>query len=152
MSKKEKVKRSNTGTHKGVYTVQNRKKYIAQKPPIFRSGWEASYMRHCDLNPKIVKWGSECVKIPYYDPTLQKNRNYIMDFIVIYETGRVELIEVKPHKQTIKPRITKKKSKKTIIHESQTYDTNLAKWEAAREFCRKRDYDFRIITEKVFKF
>lgn len=154
MSKEEdkKVGRSNVNTHKGVYTIENKRKYIAQNEPVFRSGWERSFCHYCDHNPNIVKWGSECVKIPYYDPIKQKDRRYVMDFIVIDKDGKTTLVEIKPHKQTIKPRITKKKSKKTILYESQTFSTNKAKWIAAQDFCKKRKWEFKIITEKVFKF
>lgn len=142
----------NNTFHKGVYTVVNREKYIGAKAPIFRSGWESSFMRYCDNNPKIAKWGSECVKIPYYDPIKQKDRKYYMDFIIIGTSGNTTLVEVKPYRQTMKPKMTKKKKKTTFLYESETFSTNTAKWDAAVEFCRKRKWEFKIITEKVFKF
>ena len=138
--------------NKGVYTVINRKKYIGKTPPVFRSGWEMVFMRYCDNNASIVKWGSECVIIPYYDPVQQKQRKYFMDFIIVDATGKTTLIEIKPHRQTKPPTKTKKKTKKTFLYESSTFATNDAKWKAASAFCQKRKWLFKIITEKVFKF
>ena len=138
--------------NKGVYTITNTQKYISKNPPLFRSSWERSFMIYCDTNPNIVKWGSECVVIPYYDPVKQIQRKYFMDFIVIDITGNTTLVEIKPYKQTRPPTNSKKKKKNTFLYESATYATNDAKWKSAKEFCNKRKWNFKIITEKDFKF
>lgn len=143
---------SNSKFNQGVYTLINKSKYIGKTAPVFRSNWESIFMRYCDNNPKILKWGSECVVIPYYDPVKQTQRKYFMDFIIIGESGKTTLVEIKPYKQTRPPINSKKKTKKTFLYESTTFATNDAKWKAAKEFCDKRKWDFKIITEKVFKF
>ena len=58
------------------------------------------------------------------------------------------MIEVKPMRETLEPKITKGKSRKTLINESMTYVKNQAKWKAAREFCEDRKLEFKIMTEK----
>ena len=126
--------------HKGVYSVVNRQKYMGKKLPIFRSSWEFAYCRHCDYSHKVAKWATECVIIPYYDPVAQKTRKYFIDFMIVDHDKRVTLIEIKPHRQTRPPVNSKKKSKKTLLTESATFETNKAKWKAAEEFCAKRKF------------
>jgi hypothetical protein len=140
------AKKSNTSFRQGVYTVQNRAKYIGKKPPIFRSSWERTYMKQLDFDPQIVKWGSECIVISYYFQG--KNRRYYPDFIYTNSNGETILVEIKPSRETRPPRKTKKKSRKTMLYEQYTYAKNTNKWEAAKEFCRKKGWKFVIITEK----
>ena len=61
---------------------------------------------------------------------------------------RRSVIEVKPMRETLEPKATKGKSRKTLINESITYVKNQAKWKAAREFCDDRKLEFKIMTEK----
>ena len=61
---------------------------------------------------------------------------------------RRSVIEVKPMRETLEPKATKGKSRKTLINESVTYVKNQAKWKAAREFCADRKLEFKIMTEK----
>jgi len=58
-----------------------------------------------------------------------KLRKYIPDILVEYNTGKKELWEIKPKNQTKIPK-------------------NLAKWKAADEYCRKRNIEFIVFTEK----
>ena len=51
-------------------------------------------------------------------------------------------------RETKEPVVTKKKSKKTLIIETTNYIRNQAKWKAAREFCKDRKLEFKIMTEK----
>ena len=64
-------------------------------------------------------------------------------------TGEVEtlLVEVKPLKQTTKPKVRKRKTK-SYINECITFEINAAKWKSAREYCEKNGWKFIIITEK----
>ena len=71
-----------------------------------------------------------------------------MDFLMVDTKDQVTLVEVKPFKQTKPPRKTKKKTQKTFLFETKTFDTNSAKWQAAEEYCRVRRWKFLIITEK----
>ena len=74
-----------------------------------------------------------------------------MDFYIKVKNtdGTVDkyLIEVKPYHQTIPPKPSPKKSKKTMLIEQKTWITNQEKWKAAREFCAKRGLKFKLVTE-----
>ena len=56
------------------------------------------------------------------------------------------LIEVKPFKQTLEPKVQQKKTK-GYIYEVKEYVRNQAKWEAAKEWCLDRGYEFKVLTE-----
>ena len=56
------------------------------------------------------------------------------------------LIEVKPKKQTIAPKVQKKKTK-SYIYEVCEYAKNQAKWKAATEYCKDRLWEFKVLTE-----
>ena len=79
-------------------------------------------------------------------------RRYFPDFFIKYTDKRGNIrksvIEVKPMRETKEPVVTKKKSKKTLIIETTNYIRNQAKWKAAREFCKDRKLEFKIMTEK----
>ena len=133
---------------KGVFAPTNPEKYIGKNKNqiIYRSSWEKLVMHHMDTSEKEKEWASECVVIPYsFDG---KIRRYFTDFFAIMNDGRKLVIEVKPLRETKPPRRTKKKSKKTMLYESHTYAKNTAKWDAARKYCKKRGFEFVIITEK----
>jgi hypothetical protein len=118
---------------------------------ICRSSWERKFCRWCDLNENILEWGSEEFYIPYFDPTTGRVRRYFPDFIIKVreQSGEIKkyVIEVKPKRQTIPPVQTSKKRTRTYITEVKTYAMNQAKWEAAKEWCKDRMIEFRIITE-----
>jgi hypothetical protein len=61
------------------------------------------------------------------------------------------IIEIKPKRQTLPPKQSPRKKSKTFIAESKTYAKNLAKWEAAEEFCKDNGIKFKIITEEELK-
>jgi hypothetical protein len=130
----------------GIYTIKNKEKYIGKKPPFFRSSWELKYMHFLDNNEKVQYWCTECMVVPYMFGG--KTHNYFVDFMVIYKDGKKMAVEIKPSRETRQPRKTKAKSRKTMIYEQLTYLKNTAKWTAAKDFCSKRNIEFRIITEK----
>lgn len=138
--------------YQGKFNPQNPEKYKGDSHNIiYRSSWELKFMRYCDRNNAILEWGSEEFFIPYFDPTTNKVRRYFPDFIVKIKesSGRIKkyLIEVKPQRQTVPP-VAGKKKRKTLITEALTYEKNLAKWKAAKEWCLDRGLEFKIITEK----
>jgi hypothetical protein len=138
--------------NQGRFHPQNPEKYKGDyKNIIYRSSWEIKFMRYCDRNPNILEWGSEEFFIPYLDPTTNKVRRYFPDFFIKVKTSSNEIkryvIEVKPKRQTVPPQQTPKKRQKTFINEVMTYEKNIAKWKAAREFCEDRRIEFKIITE-----
>jgi len=140
-----------------IYKPLNIKKYKGKNYPICRSSWEFSFCKWLDRNNKIISWSSESVVIKYQDPSCQiykgkiKQRRYYPDYLVEIETNegiKTWLVEIKPYKETIPPKQTKRKSTKTILYEAKTFKTNIAKWKAAQKFCLRRNWIFKIITEK----
>lgn len=138
-------------TYKGKFIPKNPKKYVGDPTNIiFRSLWERRVMVYLDENINVIEWRSEEIAIPYYDPTTRRNRRYFPDFIVKVRTAdgksKVLMLEVKPKKQTIEPKVQKKKTR-AYITEVTTWATNVSKWEAAKEFCLDRGWEFKLITE-----
>ena len=136
---------------KSRYKPNNPKKYNGDyRNIICRSNWERKLCSWCDLNENILEWGSEEFWIPYRAPD-GKVRRYFPDFImkVKEQTGEIKtyVIEVKPAKQTRRPK-PRKKVTKSYLYECKTYEVNQAKWKAAREWCADRKVEFKIITEK----
>ena len=76
---------------------------------IYRSLWEKKFMVYCDKNLNVLEWGSEEIALPYRSPVDNKVHRYFPDFYIKVKesTGQIKkyLIEVKPFKQTIEPRI-----------------------------------------------
>jgi hypothetical protein len=141
-----------------IYKVKNKKKYIGKEEPIARSAWEYEFMKYLDKHPHVSEWASEIPEVPYVHPvrTLQEGRQivwmYHPDFYVKYSNGSktwIELIEIKPFKQTIQP-LPPGNGKTQALYESEmeTYAVNTEKWKAAQAFCKLRGWSFRILTEK----
>lgn len=129
----------------GKFNIKNPQKYMGNRTPMYRSGWELAFMRMCDENPAIINWASEAIKIPYRNPLTGKQTIYVPDFFITYQdrAGKthVELIEVKPANQSIRERVGKS------IHNQAHYVINQAKWEAARAWCRQKNIKFRVVNE-----
>jgi hypothetical protein len=139
-------------SYKGRFTPKNPKKYRGDPTQIiFRSLWERKVMVYLDENPNILEWSSEETIVPYYDPSLRKHRRYYPDFIIRARKSdgsiTTMMLEVKPKAQTIEPKVQSKKTKRYIT-EVTTWATNSAKWDAAREYCLDRGWEFRLITEQ----
>jgi hypothetical protein len=129
----------------GKFNIKNPAKYMGNKTPMYRSGWEFAFMKMCDENPAIVNWASEAIKIPYRNPLTGKQTIYVPDFFITYmdRTGKtnVELIEVKPANQSIKEQVGKSR------HNQAHYILNQAKWDVARAWCKQQGIVFRVINE-----
>ena len=137
--------------YKGKFRPSIPKKYKGDYTNIiYRSLWELKFMKYCDSNQNILEWGSEEFFIPYRAPD-GKVRRYFPDFImkVKENSGNVKtyVIEVKPAKQTRRPK-PRKKVTKSYLYECKTYEVNQAKWKAASEWCKDHQVEFKIITEK----
>lgn len=133
----------------GIFTPNNQHKFLGTKA-IYRSGLELKFMRFCDNNPNVIKWGSENVVVPYISPLDGRVHRYYVDNFVMIKEGNVVkkyLIEIKPYKQT-KPPTVKYKKKEHLIYESSMYSVNQAKWQAATQFAKKKGMQFMILTEK----
>lgn len=135
----------------GIYKVINKSRYKGNtKNVTYRSSWELSYMFKLDTDLNVIEWSSEETVIPYQDLN-GTIRRYFVDFWVKRKVGDqiiTELIEIKPYKETIPPVLTEGKKTKTKIREVLTWDINSRKWEAAKKYCEKRGWIFRIVTEK----
>jgi len=133
----------------GIFIPKNKQKFIGSKA-IYRSSLELRFMKFCDSNSKVLKWGSENVIIPYYNPLDNKMHRYFVDnFVQILEGDKVKryLVEIKPSSQLLPPK-TNYRKKSNLIYEQTMFITNQAKWQAAREWCNKKGLEFIIITEK----
>jgi hypothetical protein len=145
-----------SGWKQGRFVPRNPYKYKGNvENIIFRSSWEQSFCQFLDNNPNVLEWASEEISIPYVKPTTGRVHKYFPDYWIKYKdkSGRViqELIEIKPDNQTKTPG-RRGKNKKTQLRESVTYAVNLAKWQAAANFCNKYGMKFRLLTEKeLFK-
>lgn len=138
----------------GRFNPRNPSKYRGDVSAIkYRSSWEFALMRFLDNTDEILAWESEETIIKYFDPIQNKQRRYFVDFKAAIKQHdgsiKVFLIEIKPYKQTIKPRQSAGKSEKTLTQEHHTWVVNQAKWAAARELCKQRNWEFLVITEKV---
>ena len=129
----------------GKFQLVNPQKYAGNKTPTYRSSWEFTFMTFCDNNPSVLQWASEAVHINYRNPLTGKNTIYVPDFLITYSDagGRqhAELIEIKPLKET-----TLENAGKNPRNQAAAI-LNMAKWEAARAWCRAHNLTFRVVTE-----
>lgn len=138
-------------SYKGKYQPSFPKKYKGDPTNIiYRSLWERKFMRYCDLNENILEWGSEEIALPYISPLDNRVHRYYPDFYIKVKesTGKIKkyIIEIKPKKQTVEPQV-KKKITKGYIYEVTEWAKNQAKWKVAKEFCKDRQWEFKVLTE-----
>lgn len=93
----------------------------------YRSGLELGIYEALELMPSVTKYYEEPFPIPYIFGG--KSYRYYPDLLVEFADGHKELWEIKPKSQT-----------KLAI--------NLAKWDAANQYCRARRHQFKVITER----
>ena len=139
-------------SYKGKFRPSNRKKYKGDALDIvYRSLWELKFMRYCDKNKNILHWSSEEIVIPYRSPVDNRSHRYFPDFYIKYrdKKGKIleKIIEVKTAKEVKEPKMQKVRTKKYVT-EVMKYAVNQAKWEAAKDFCKDRRWEFQILTEK----
>ena len=130
----------------GKFRLKFPEKYSGTRMPTYRSSWEYTFMKFCDEHPSVSQWASEAVKIPYRNPLTGKQTIYVPDFFIVYaDKGgkqKVELVEVKPKNQAVKENLGR--SRNNQAH----YIMNLAKWSAAKSWCKQKGIFFRVITEE----
>ena len=102
--------------YRGKYQPSYPKKYKGDPTNIvYRSLWERKFMNYCDINENVLEWGSEELALPYRSPLDNRIHRYFPDFYIkVRESnGQIQkyIIEVKPKKQTIEPKVQKKKTK-----------------------------------------
>ena len=144
-------------SRKSIFIPKNPKKYVGNASNIIcRSNWERTFCERCDTNDNIVTWASEEFSIPYVSPLDNKRHRYYPDFLIKVKEpdGKFKkyVIEIKPRKQTVKPKMktdSRKRPRMTNSYakELNNYAVNVAKWNAAIEFCKDNSLEFQIITE-----
>jgi len=137
--------------YSGIFRPSNPQKYVGDHTNIiYRSSWECRVMNWLDKNPNIISWASEEVVIPYKSPVDGKMHRYFPDFVVKSRgkdgSTKTMMIEVKPKKQTIEPKVQRRVTKQYIT-EVTTWGVNQAKWKAATEYCLDRGWQFMLMTE-----
>ena len=140
-------------SYKGKFSPKNPIKYAGDPSTIiYRSLWERKFMVFCDDNVNILRWASEEISIPYFSPIDNEYHKYYPDFVIKVKDKtnviKTYLIEIKPAKQCKEPE-KKKKSNKTYITEMSNWIINNKKWDAARQFAKKQNWEFKILTEKM---
>lgn len=139
-------------SYKGSFRPKNPTKYKGDPTGIvFRSSWELKFMIYLDAHPDVLEWSSEEFCIPYVSPVDGRVHRYFPDFWIKQRNkdGAIEtlVVEIKPKKQTEPPVVQKRKTKR-YINEVMTWGINTAKWQAAEQFCYKKSWKFRILTEQ----
>jgi hypothetical protein len=142
-------------TYKGRFQPKNPQKYKGDPTKIvYRSSWELRFMKYVDENPNILQWASEELFIPYKSPLDGKWHRYFPDFIIKMrdKDGKllVKMVEIKPRSQSVPPTVKTNSSKPTkkYLKEVAVYGINMAKWNAAKEYCDTRNWQFVVLTEK----
>lgn len=101
-------------------------------------------MQFLDNHPYVLKWASEPVKIPYFNPFTHKNTYYHPDFIVVYQdlngNQNAEMLEVKPRGQILENAGRGYRNQALGV-------LNEIKWTAARQWCAANGLTFRVLTE-----
>ena len=138
-------------SYKGKYQPKNPQKYRGDVTNIiYRSLWERKFLIYCDTNENVIEYASEELALPYRSPIDNKIHRYFPDFYIKVKESNGEikkyLIEIKPKKQTTEP-IPQKRKTKGYIYEVYEYAKNQAKWKAAEEFCKDRQWEFKVLTE-----
>jgi hypothetical protein len=138
-------------SYKGKYKIKNPQKYKGDPTNVvFRSLWERKYMKYLDSNENILEWSSEEIFIWYKSPIDNRPHRYFPDFYVKEKTqdGSIQkyLVEIKPKKQLSLPKEPKRKTR-AYLSEVMEYAKNQSKWEYAKEWCKDRQYGFKILTE-----
>lgn len=141
-------------TIKGYYVPYYKNKYVGDINNIlYKSSWERTFMiKFCDLNPNVTRWSYEPLYINYISPIDNREHKYYVDFWVELNNEKNLLIEIKPNKSLKKPILKEStQSQKKIdnyIYDLKTYYVNIAKWDAAIKFCKEKNWEFKIFTEK----
>lgn len=152
--------RGRAGNYKGMYIVKNPDKWINAKyidkngykvkAVEFLSLWERQTFVYMDKHPDVVKVGAETVIIPYICETDGKQHKYMVDLEVHYSDGTKHLIEIKPKRQTKKPKDSKIITA-SKLNEHKVFVKNESKWKSARYWATKHGYTFSIWTEETLK-
>jgi hypothetical protein len=131
-----------------TYIPKNREKYRGKIPIQTRSSWELKMCQFLDINPKIVEWIFEPLWITYFHPIKKKPARYLPDFWIKTVNNEIFVIELGQHKHKVIRGESKSKKAKTRAYTNYMRIENEAKFKAAEEFCQKKGWEFKIVTEK----
>jgi len=143
-------------SYKGKFKPQNYQKYKGDPTNIiYRSLLERRFMIYCDTNTSVLEWSSEEVVVPYVSPIDNRYHRYFVDFWMRYRDRegilKSVLIEIKPAIQTQPPKRKDTpigRPTRRFLNEVKTWGVNQAKWKAATEYAKDRNWEFKIITDK----
>lgn len=139
-------------SYKGYFTPKRPEKYKGDPNNIiFRSSWELKFMNYLDAHQDVLQWSSEEFFVPYVSPIDGRVHRYFPDFHVVQKNRNgieeVVVVEIKPAKQTKPPQVQKKRTKRYLT-EVITWGVNEAKWKAALQYCKAKNWRFVVLTEK----
>jgi hypothetical protein len=139
-------------SYKGKYQPKFPTKYKGDiRNVVYRSSWELRLMNWLDQNPNVINWSSEEIIVPYKHPITGRWHRYYPDFMATMKDKngqhKTYMLEVKPRKQ-VDPPVKKTKITKRYLQEVQTFAINSYKWKYAKEYCKDRNWEFIVITEK----
>lgn len=97
------------------------------KDLFFRSGMELEFYKILEDKNDVSKYNVEPIEIDYIFEG--SPHRYIPDILVEYSDGKKQLWEIKPFHQRKLPK-------------------NQAKWKAANEYCKRRNWEFVVLTER----
>lgn len=146
----------------GYFSPVNESKYVSDLSQIvYRSSLEYKFCMYADKSDRIVKWGSEVIKIPYIGADGRQHQ-YHVDFYMevksLKDPALIErwVVEVKPDaeyqriisgKPPERPEKITAKSLKNWEYALNEYKKNMHKWSFAKEWCRQRSMFFFVFTE-----
>jgi hypothetical protein len=144
------ISTNNKKYHQGMFQPTNPEKVVGRLDNInYKSSWEKKFMIWLDKNPDVIRWNSEGLIVKYHSTLDNKMHKYHVDFI--FECKKADgttqgfMVEIKPYASTLEPKA--KRKTKSHLYECTEYVRNQCKWEAAREFAKKNNFIFKIITE-----
>jgi hypothetical protein len=136
--------RKNSRYSQGYIDPRSCKKLINNSEPVvYRSSYERTFVVWCETSSQVVRWGSECICIPYLLPDGSRHK-YYPDYYVEMRDGSKYVIEVKPSNQTKAP-----VNENSWAHRE--WVKNNCKWRAAQEYCQAKGFQFKILTERTIK-
>ena len=167
-------KPNNSKYHGGNYIPKNRDKVIklnTQGGVYYRSSWEKKIMYWLDNKKEIIRWGAECLRIPYQMTHFDngdmrvKEHSYFPDFYYQMRNSdgvlKQVVVEVRPMKEYKMVQLLKEgklevpengmKKLKSFEYDLKMAYKNKNKWETMIKWCDKKGYDFIIITEEHLK-
>jgi hypothetical protein len=143
---------NNKNYKQGKFKPKNPQKYDGNPTEIyFRSSYELKMFQYCDLTESVISYQSEEFCIPYRSPIDGRIHRYFPDMKLKYKdkdgNTRTLVVEIKPAKDLKMPETNPKRRTKSWAHSVKMWAINQAKWEAAKNWCADRKYEFKIFTE-----